>query len=206
MSDLKTDYAEPLEEEVASVFSRWQKRKQGVLDEQEKEQALSEEQNPEVKNNTQDEEDIVLTDADMPPIESLTAESDFTGFLSPKVSEALRKMALRKLFHGAEFNIRDGLDEYDGDYTKFEPLGDLVTSDMKFQIEMEARKKAEQAKQALVSEDEKLEESTDEQEQQESDEIKAQHEEDDINLENEEESLSESEDFDVQNEEDEVIG
>lgn len=142
----------------------------------------------------------------MPPIESLTAESDFTGFLSPKVSEALRKMALRKLFHGAEFNIRDGLDEYDGDYTKFEPLGDLVTSDMKFQIEMEARKKAEQAKQALVAEDEELEESTDEQEQQESDEIKAQHEEDDINLENEEESLSESEDFDVQNEEDEVIG
>ena len=40
------------------------------------------------------------TDADMPPLESLSADSDFTGFLSPKVSESLRRAALRKLFHG----------------------------------------------------------------------------------------------------------
>ena len=36
-------------------------------------------------------------DADMPPIESLDAESDYTGFLSPGVSDALRQAALRKL-------------------------------------------------------------------------------------------------------------
>jgi hypothetical protein len=37
-----------------------------------------------------------LTDADMPPIESLTVDSDYSGFLSSKVSESLRRAALRK--------------------------------------------------------------------------------------------------------------
>lgn len=87
----------------------------------------------------------ILTDADMPDIESMTADSDYTDFLSPGVSEELRRLALRKLFSSEVFNIRDGLDEYDGDYTHFEKLGDIVTSDMKHQLEMEAKRKAEQA-------------------------------------------------------------
>jgi hypothetical protein len=87
----------------------------------------------------------ILTDADMPDIESMTADSDYTDFLSPGVSEELRRLALRKLFRSEVFNIRDGLDEYDGDYTHFEKLGDIVTSDMKHQLELEAKRKAEQA-------------------------------------------------------------
>lgn len=86
----------------------------------------------------------ILTDDDMPDIESMTPESDYTDFLSPGVSEELRKLALRKLFSSEVFNIRDGLDEYDGDYTHFETLGDIVTSDMKHQLELEAKRKAEQ--------------------------------------------------------------
>lgn len=86
----------------------------------------------------------ILTDDDMPDIESMTPDSDYTDFLSPGVSEELRKLALRKLFSSEAFNIRDGLDEYDGDYTHFETLGDIVTSDMKHQLELEAKRKAEQ--------------------------------------------------------------
>ena len=86
----------------------------------------------------------ILTDDDMPDIESMTPDSDYTDFLSPGVSEELRKLALRKLFRSEVFNIRDGLDEYDGDYTHFEKLGDIVTSDMKHQLELEAKRKAEQ--------------------------------------------------------------
>lgn len=85
-----------------------------------------------------------LTDADMPDIDSLTYDSAYKDFLSPGVSEQLRKLALRKLFHSEIFNIRDGLDEYDDDFTQFEKLGDTVTSDMRHQMEMEARRKAEQ--------------------------------------------------------------
>jgi hypothetical protein len=91
-----------------------------------------------------------LTDADMPPLESLTIDSDFTGFLSEKVSESLRRAALRRLFHSSEFNIVDGLDEYAEDFTRFEALGDIVTADMRHQIEVAARKQAEAAKQALL--------------------------------------------------------
>jgi hypothetical protein len=92
-----------------------------------------------------------LTDADMPPLDTLTADSDYTGFLSEQVSETLRKAALRKLFHGASFNITDGLDEYADDFTTFEALGDIITADMRHMLEVEARKKAEAARQALLS-------------------------------------------------------
>lgn len=85
-------------------------------------------------------EEKVLADADMPPLESLHEDSDYSGFLSPGVSEGLRRRALRKLFMSAVFNVRDGLDDYDDDFTSFEPLGDVVTSDMKHQVEMEAER------------------------------------------------------------------
>ena len=90
------------------------------------------------------EAEKVLTDEDMPSLDSLGEDSDYSGFLSPGVSEALRRRALRKLFTSAVFNVPDGLDDYDDDFTSFQALGDIVTSDMRHQAEMEA----ERAKQA----------------------------------------------------------
>jgi hypothetical protein len=72
-----------------------------------------------------------LTDEDMPPVESLRADSDFTGFMSPGVSEQLRRAALRKLFSMSEFNVTDGLNDYDEDYTEFTTLGDVLTHEMR---------------------------------------------------------------------------
>lgn len=93
-----------------------------------------------------------LTDADMPPLESLSFDSDFTGFLSEEVSDSLRRMALRKLFHSAEFNIVDGLDEYAEDYTNFTALGDIITSDMRHQMEEAAKREAEKLKASVLEE------------------------------------------------------
>jgi metallophosphoesterase superfamily enzyme len=57
-------------------------------------------------------------------------------------------MALKKLFHSKTYNIRDGLDEYDDDYTFFEKLDPLtITSDMKHMIEVEARRALEKEQQ-----------------------------------------------------------
>jgi hypothetical protein len=89
-----------------------------------------------------------LTDADMPALEALGEDDDYSGFLSPGVSEQLRLKALRKLFTSAKFNVTDGLDDYAEDFTKFEPLGDIITSDMRHRIEMEA----ERARQAAEDE------------------------------------------------------
>jgi hypothetical protein len=63
-----------------------------------------------------------LTDQDMPSLESLNDESDYRGFLSPGVSDGLHRLALRKLFGAAKFQVRDGLDDYDTDYNLLQPL------------------------------------------------------------------------------------
>jgi hypothetical protein len=97
-------------------------------------------------------------DSDMPPLESLDNDSDYSGFMSPKVSDELRNLALRKLFLGGMFNARDGLDDYDDDFTSFEKLGDIITADMRHQMEMakEALAASDAAEEELVEEDESL--------------------------------------------------
>jgi Protein of unknown function (DUF3306) len=77
----------------------------------------------------------LLTDEDMPPVESLTDDGDYSGFLSAGVSELLRRKALRRLFSSSKFNVTDGLDDFAEDYTGFAPLGDVVTADMKHRME-----------------------------------------------------------------------
>jgi len=63
-----------------------------------------------------------LTDQDMPSLDSLNEESDYSGFLSPGVSDGLHRLALRKLFSATKFQVRDGLDDYDTDYNLLQPL------------------------------------------------------------------------------------
>ena len=58
----------------------------------------------------------------LPPIEELTPESDFSGFMHPKVDPALRRAALQKLFKDPHFNVMDGLDTYIDDYSQPNPL------------------------------------------------------------------------------------
>jgi hypothetical protein len=87
--------------------------------------------------------DPELTDDDMPPIESLTEDSDYSVFLSPKVSEALRQQALQKLFRMTRFNVCDGLDDYAEDFTQFAGLGDIVTHEMRHMLERQKEKLAE---------------------------------------------------------------
>lgn len=52
----------------------------------------------------------------------------------------LKIAALRDLFHTAEFNERDGLNDYDHDYTQQWKLGDIVTSQMKRMIKLAQQK------------------------------------------------------------------
>lgn len=55
---------------------------------------------------------------DLPDIESLTADSDFTAFMKQGVPKALRRQALRKLWSSDPvFNVIDGMEEYGEDYT-----------------------------------------------------------------------------------------
>ena len=58
----------------------------------------------------------------LPPVESLSIDSDFGAFMQPAVEEGVRRAALKRLFSDAHFNVMDGLDVYIDDYSKFEPL------------------------------------------------------------------------------------
>ena len=154
--------------EKEGFASRWSRRKQEVVNE------TAVEDSPEIVDGEEiivdepvDEGTLAeqrleklnaLTDEDMPDIETLNEDSDFSGFMSTGVSETLRKMALQKLFQGKSYNIRDGLDEYDGDYTSFEKLDpSIITCDMKHIIEVEAEKarlaKEEQKKEGQEKEE-----------------------------------------------------
>jgi len=58
----------------------------------------------------------------LPPVESLTPESDFTPFMRPKVDGSVRNAAMRALFKDPRYNVMDGLDVYIDDYSKPDPL------------------------------------------------------------------------------------
>lgn len=91
-----------------------------------------------------------LTDEDLPPLESLGEEADFSAFLAPNISRALRNKALAKLFHLPKYNKTCLCAEYSGDYRNFEPLGDVVPQDMKRALAREAERLAEKARDAVV--------------------------------------------------------
>ena len=84
-------------------------------------------------------------DEDMPPLEELGEDSDYSAFFSPRVSPGLRKKALARLFHSPKFNIRDGLDDYDDDYTSFVPLGKTVTAEMRHRAESLLKRQLDQS-------------------------------------------------------------
>lgn len=67
----------------------------------------------------------------LPPVDKLTMDSDYSGFFHPKVDEALRRTALKKLFSDPHFNIMDGLDTYIDDYSISEPIPAAMLAEMK---------------------------------------------------------------------------
>jgi len=58
----------------------------------------------------------------LPPVESLTPDSDFTAFMKPDVDPGVRREALKVLLRDPRFNVMDGLDVYIDDYSKPDPL------------------------------------------------------------------------------------
>lgn len=94
----------------------------------------------------------------LPPVESLTPDSDFSPFMRAKVDESLKRRALKTLFQDPRFNVMDGLDTYIADYSQPDPLPDgwlekmgqmAHLGDRPARLE-EERKAAEQAQSAAA--------------------------------------------------------
>lgn len=59
---------------------------------------------------------------ELPPLDRLTPDSDFSGFMDPRVDDRLRRLALKTLFSDPRLNIVDGLDDFAEDFTLLEDL------------------------------------------------------------------------------------
>lgn len=135
--------------ENEGFLERWSRRKQQPEEEpkqapQEEPAALPEEQ--------AEPDEPVLTDEDMPDIETLAPDSDVSPFFSSGVSERLRQKALRKIFHSARYNVKDGLDDYDEDFTLLQPLGDADTWEWRRQRERLLEREKERERKRLEEE------------------------------------------------------
>jgi hypothetical protein len=78
----------------------------------------------------------------LPAAEDLTATSDFSAFMHPKVQDAVRRVALKKLFNDPHFNIPDPYEPFSGDWT-----GEA--------LEPEMLKRLNQARTHILSEEER---------------------------------------------------
>ncbi len=58
----------------------------------------------------------------LPPVESLTPESDFKPFMRPEVDPGIKQAAMKQLFKDPQFNVMDGLDTYIEDYGVPDPI------------------------------------------------------------------------------------
>ncbi len=74
--------------------------------------------------------DAAPTGAQLPPIDSLTIDSDFTPFFQPQVDDATKRAALKQLFRDPRFNVMDGLDTYIADYSLPDPVPAAMLEDL----------------------------------------------------------------------------
>ncbi len=108
-------------ENAEEFLSRWSKRKQELREEASRAETL-----------TPAKPAAPATAApDLPPVDKLNMDSDYRGFFHPKVDEALRRTALKKLFSDPHFNIMDGLDTYIDDYSISDPIPAAMLAEMK---------------------------------------------------------------------------
>ena len=90
----------------------------------------------------------------LPPVDKLTPESDFTGFMHPKVEDALRRVALKKLFSDPHFNVADPFEAYSGDWTGGEPIPqEMLAALNQAKRLLFDENKEEQAKEQVASEE-----------------------------------------------------
>jgi hypothetical protein len=89
----------------------------------------------------------------LPPVEKLTPESDFTGFMHPKVADALRRVALKKLFTDPHFNTPDPFEPFSIDLTDAEPIPEEMLASLE-QVKQLLRKPPEAAPQEEIKPEE----------------------------------------------------
>ena len=131
---------------VTSFFSRWSQRKLDEIENKDVEVSnFIEASEPEINQvqtvQTQEESgtpaDLISAEvADVLPAETTSEITDLEDMpvaklLLSEASESIKKAALRKMFLSEEFNVRDGLDDYDDDYSNLKSLSEDVAETLR---------------------------------------------------------------------------
>ncbi len=102
---------------------RWSERKTKAR----QEEALASEEQPVAVVEGEEKQPAKVVVEELPDIDSLDADSDYTVFMGEGVPETLKKLALRKLWRSDPVlaNV-DGLVDYGEDFTVSDRVGDAV--------------------------------------------------------------------------------
>ena len=83
-----------------------------------------------VNESPETNEEVHASDVQDPAPEA-TEDLSVAQLLVSEASESVKKAALRKLFLSEEFNVRDGLDDYDDDYSNLKSLSEGVAETLR---------------------------------------------------------------------------
>ena len=161
---------------ATSFFSRWSKRKleeatteptdAKVVDSVESTEPETAQAHEELSTEAQ----ALATEASAIETESQQASSETTDpeemsvaqLLVSEASGSVKKAALRKMFLSEEFNVRDGLDDYDDDYSNLKSLSEGVAETLRDWVKEKTEEEpAEETTQSTESHEESDIESAD---------------------------------------------
>lgn len=161
---------------ATSFFSRWSKRKlEEATTEPTDAKALDSVESTEPETAQAHEElsteaQALATEASAIETESQQASSETTDpeemsvaqLLVSEASGSVKKAALRKMFLSEEFNVRDGLDDYDDDYSNLKSLSEGVAETLRDWVKEKTEEElAEETTQSTESHEESDIESAD---------------------------------------------
>jgi len=119
-------------EESDPFLKRWSKKKRGEALEAEESSGDPLEELPTEAENKGDLEvqgEAPEIPLDLPDVDSLTTDSDYTGFLKEGVPEELKRVALRTLWKSSPVLANlDGLNDYDEDYSVMGSVVEVIKS------------------------------------------------------------------------------
>lgn len=130
---------------ATSFFSRWSKRKleetttepkdAKVVDSVESTETETAQAHEELSTEAQPldtEASAIETESQQTSSETTDPEEmSVAQLLVSEASESVKKAALRKMFLSEEFNVRDGLDDYDDDYSNLKSLSEGVAETLR---------------------------------------------------------------------------
>ena len=114
-----------------NFLKRWSGRKTALREKQPNKQATVSDYDEVALPDRQDENEVenMAIPEDLPDVDALNKDSDFSLFMREGTPEHLKKIALRKLFNSdPAFSVLDGLNDYDEDYSMIGMVTEAVST------------------------------------------------------------------------------